>query len=63
MALSDLTSRAAVEAAIAEFDRVGREAFLAQHSFGPARRYMLVANGRFYDSKAIAGVAHGYSNS
>jgi 5-methylcytosine-specific restriction enzyme A len=47
-------------AAIREFDRVGREAFRRVHGFGPARRYVLVYDGESYDSKAIAGVAHGY---
>lgn len=59
MALSDLTEKS-VKAAIAEFDRVGREAFLKTHRFGPARAYFLEFGGKLYDSKAIAGVAHGY---
>ncbi|MFD6327695.1 hypothetical protein ACFWOL_33875, partial [Streptomyces sp. NPDC058442] len=28
--------------------------------FGRARRYLLEHDGKFYDSKAIVGVAHGY---
>lgn len=59
MALRDLT-RPAVEQAIREYDELGREAFLRRHGFGEARGYYLVQNGRRYDSKAIAGVAHGY---
>jgi hypothetical protein len=59
MALTDLTSRDAVLAAIREFDERGREAFLAAHGFGPARNYFLEYGGVRYDSKAIAGVAHG----
>jgi hypothetical protein len=45
--------------AIDEFDRLGRQPFLAKYGFGPARTYFLQHRGRLYDSKAIAGVAHG----
>ncbi len=57
--LNDLTRRG-VESAVAEFDRIGREAFLAKYEFGKARGYFLVVNGRRYDSKAICGAAYGY---
>ena len=59
MSLSDVTAEG-VERAIAEFDRLGRETFLAQYGFRKARRYFLVRDERRYDSKAIVGVAHGY---
>ena len=59
MALSDVTSEG-VERAIAEFDRLGRDAFLAEHGFGKARGYFLIRDEQRYDSKAIAGVAHGH---
>ena len=59
MALSDPT-REAVESAIAEFDRLGRGAFLRAHRFGEARTYFVEHRGRRYDSKALAGAAHGY---
>jgi hypothetical protein len=62
VALADLTSPEAVVAALDEFDRLGRDSFLKQHSFGPARRYFLRRDGRYYDSKAIAGVAYGYEH-
>jgi 5-methylcytosine-specific restriction enzyme A len=58
MGLQELT-RQSVEAAIAEFDAIGRSQFLKRHGFGEATRYQLEFNGRRYDSKAIAGVAHG----
>ncbi len=58
--LSDLTSRTAVLAAMAECDRLGREAFLEKYGFGPARRYFLEHNSRHYDSKAIVGAAYGH---
>ena len=46
--------------ALREHDRVGRDAFLHTYGFRPAHSYVLVHEGRDYDSKAIAGVAHGY---
>src|SRR5664279_3970289 len=60
MALSDVTDRGAVLAAIGEHDLIGREEFLRKYGFGPARRYILVHDGRRYDSKAILGAAHGF---
>jgi len=60
MSLSQITDRAAVLAAIDEFDRKSREVFLHQYGFGRARSYFLVHNERRYDSKAILGVAHKY---
>ncbi len=60
MSFGAISSGAAVSAAIAEFDTLGRDAFLKMYGFGPARSYFLVANGREYDSKAIVGAAHGY---
>ena len=59
MALSDLTVEG-VERAMVEFDRMGRESFLADFGFGQARGYFLIRGGRRYDSKALVGVAHGY---
>ncbi|TFE57118.1 HNH endonuclease [Streptomyces sp. ICN441] len=44
--------------AIAEYDELGRDEFLAKYGFGEARSYVVVHQGREYDSKAIAGVAH-----
>ncbi|MEU4807923.1 HNH endonuclease [Nocardia fluminea] len=44
--------------AIAEFDRLGRNAFLNTHGFGPAREYFLLHKGVAYDSKPIVGVAY-----
>ncbi len=62
MALPDLTSQDAVLRALAEFDTLGRDAFLAKYGFRRARGYFLVQDGRSYDSKAIAGAAHGYQH-
>lgn len=62
MALADLTDPNAVRLAIQEYDELGREAFLARYGFGPARDWVLVYDGQHYDSKAIAGAAHGYQH-
>jgi len=63
MSLAKLQSRAAVEAAIEEFDRVGRDYFLEKYGFGRSREYMLhdSTTGKLYDSKAIVGAAYGYA--
>jgi 5-methylcytosine-specific restriction protein A len=50
----------AVLKAIEEYDQKGRRAFLREYGFKGARDYFLVHNGRRYDSKAIAAVAHRY---
>jgi hypothetical protein len=60
MALSELSSRDAVLAAIKEFDDLGREAFLKKYGFGPARHIFIEHGDHHYDSKAIAGVAYGH---
>jgi len=59
MGLADLTADA-VNTAIDEYDQLGGETFLAKYGFGPARDYFVIRNGKAYDSKAIAGAAHGY---
>ena len=55
-------SREAIERAIAEYDELGRDAFLSKHGFGRATTYALVVDGREYDPKAIAGVAYGFDH-
>jgi energy-coupling factor transporter ATP-binding protein EcfA2 len=62
VSLSDLSDPAAVRQALEEFDRLGRDEFLAKYGFGKSRRYLLVEDGRRYDAKAIAGAAHGYQH-
>ncbi|GLW12002.1 hypothetical protein Misp01_71300 [Microtetraspora sp. NBRC 13810] len=47
-----------VLAAIDEYDRLGRDAFLERYGYREARDYFVIHDGRRYDSKAIAGVAH-----
>jgi 5-methylcytosine-specific restriction protein A len=51
-------TRDGVLKAVSEYDELGRGRFLAQYGYEPATGYLLVHEGRTYDSKAIAGVAH-----
>lgn len=59
MSLADLTSPTAVKMAMKRCDDMGRDAFLKRYGFDQAREYHLTYRGKTYDSKAIAGVAHG----
>ncbi|WP_137876349.1 hypothetical protein [Rhodococcus sp. Q] len=54
-------TRNSVLKAIGEFDELGQSEFLRRRGYAEARNFRLVHEGRFYDSKAIAGVAHGYA--
>lgn len=60
MGVSDITDPGAVHAAIAEFERLGRDAFLERYGYHHSRKFLLDLDGKLYDSKAILGVAHGY---
>lgn len=60
LGLADITADSVLEA-VAEFDRLGRDAFLDFYGFKPAKEYFLILDGRWYDSKAICGAAHGYA--
>ncbi len=62
MVLGNLSERTSVLKAIDEFDRVGRTAFLQKYGFGPSKKYWIRHKGRSYDSKAIAGAAHGHQH-
>ncbi|WP_457101601.1 tetratricopeptide repeat protein [Microbacterium sp. P5_E9] len=59
---SNLTDRGAVDRALEEFDRIGRDAFLLKYGYGKARDYFLMTDTGRYDSKAIFGVAYGYQH-
>jgi hypothetical protein len=41
----------------AEYDRLGQDEFLDAYGFKQAREYLIVHDGRTYDSEAIAAVA------
>jgi len=54
----DQVTRADVERAIAEYDRLGPEAFFAKHGFAPTTTYDLVWQEGLYPPKAILGTAY-----
>ncbi|MEV6120781.1 HNH endonuclease [Streptomyces sp. NPDC052077] len=60
MRTGDITQDAVLRA-IAEYDRLGRTRFLEDYGYGESVSYVLVHRGVQYDSKAIAGVAHKWS--
>ncbi|MEU0457490.1 HNH endonuclease [Streptomyces sp. NPDC006129] len=43
---------------LAEYDELTRDVFLDTYGYGKASKYLLLHEGREYDSKAVAGVAH-----
>ena len=57
MGLADVTADAVLTAML-EYDDLGQDSFLTQYGFGRARKFVLVHDGRAYDSKAILGAAH-----
>lgn len=60
--LSRLQSPAAVQAALDEFSRLGRTAFLKRYGFGKSRDFLVrnARTGQLCDSKAIVGAAFGH---
>ncbi len=54
-------SRKDVTRSIAEYKRLGRGVFLSTHGFDRAREYVLMHEGRGYDTNAIVGVAQRYA--
>ncbi|KQW36576.1 DUF3883 domain-containing protein [Rhizobacter sp. Root404] len=59
--LSQLRSPASVQAALDEFVKLGRSAFLERYQFGKSRDYLVrdPRSGELCDSKAIVGAAYG----
>jgi predicted HAD superfamily Cof-like phosphohydrolase len=58
MAFWDVVAEHHVQQAVAEYDRLGQDEFLAHYGFGRATAYLLIVDGKAYDSKAILGVAY-----
>jgi predicted HAD superfamily Cof-like phosphohydrolase len=58
MAFWDVVAEHHVRQAVAEYDRLGQDEFLADYGFGRATAYLLIVDGKAYDSKAILGVAY-----
>jgi len=54
-------TRTDVLRAIKEYDRIGPEAFVDEHGFGPTTTYDWVREGRRYPPKAILGVAYEFA--
>jgi len=59
--LSELHDDDAVKRAMAEFDEIGRDAFLRKYGFRSSRAYLIEYKGKNYDSKPILGAAFGYA--
>lgn len=55
-------TRDGILAAMAEFDELGRDAFLKKHGYGRSARFVVKYRRRSYDSKAIVGVAYGHTH-
>ncbi len=60
MSLDDIKKPESIDAALAEFQKLGRPDFLKKYGFGQSREYFLVKSGVLFDSKAVVGAAHGY---
>jgi hypothetical protein len=50
-----------VRQAAAECDELGPEDFRTIYHFGKARAFLLIIDGKPYDSKAVLGVAYKYA--
>jgi hypothetical protein len=57
----DRVSDADVLRAIQDYDRLGPDAFFAEHGFGPTTTYDLVRDERHYPPKAILGTAYEFA--
>jgi hypothetical protein len=55
VSLAEITDRAAVLSAIAEFDRIGDRASLAKYGFGRSYRFAVVHEGNLYDTGLVSG--------
>jgi hypothetical protein len=62
MKWSSIADRAPVLQAIAEFDGLGRDAFLAKYGFGRSTHLYVTYEGNLYDIKALAGATRGYAD-
>lgn len=62
MPLSELTDPTAINAAMDEFDTLGRDNFLKKYGFRPSRSYFVMRATKRYDSKAIVGAAFAFQH-
>ena len=61
MVVWDHVTREDVVRAIQEYERLGPEAFFAEHGFAPTTTYDLVWEERRYPPKAILGTAYEFA--
>ena len=61
MVVWDHVTREDVVRAVQEYDRLGPEAFFAEHGFAPTTTYDLVWEERRYPPKAILGTAYEFA--
>ena len=59
MSLAVLTSSEAVDAAIAEFEKIGRDRFLEKYGYGSGQTFIKTSDGAEYDAEAILAAAVG----
>ena len=57
----DSVTRAHVQRAMQEYDRLGATRFFAEHGFAPTTTYELVSENRLYPPKAILGTAYEFA--
>jgi hypothetical protein len=57
----DQVTRADVQRALQEYDRLGPERFFSGHGFAPTTTYELVWDERRYPPKAILGTAYEFA--
>jgi hypothetical protein len=55
MAFWDPVKPSHVRQAVAEYDKLGQDEFLARHGFGRATAYLLILDGKSYDWNASCG--------
>ncbi|GAA1402758.1 hypothetical protein GCM10009639_46570 [Kitasatospora putterlickiae] len=60
--IRELTDASAVIKAIAEYDELGRRAFLTRYGYGKADQYHVQYSDRLYGAKALAGAAYGFQH-
>src|ERR1700753_2073883 len=58
----DVTSQDAVLSAMREQDELGRKAFLDKYGFKRATKFVVLHDGKEYDSKALLAAAHRFEH-
>ena len=50
--ITDIKSKQSIEQALLEYDELGKDDFLHKYGYGESREYLMINNGKYYDSKA-----------